>query len=493
MPTPRSNPASWVLLAAATVFMLFAGRATAATAPTSPTVDWTTAAPIASPPPLTNAAGAYDGDTSTLILFGGVDSVSHSLSSQTWIWSGSNWSQAKMSGGQPPARQWASMAFDPVLHGLILFGGETANGTLLNDTWAWTGASWYQIPTSTSPEPRAGAAMAFDRSGNLVLFGGTGYGAGSGNGSTTTLPPLGSPTTTLGDTWEWTANGWQPAPSQATPPPARAGASISYDGANRTTVLFGGSSTPSGASPAKLLGDTWIWDGAAWTGAQPAHAPTARAAAVTDYFPTLHVPLLLGGRGATGTLADAWAWSGSDWSQVKVVGSDPPRAGGAGGFDTRTGALTVFGGTGTNGATLGDTGLVSTGASGPTPTTTSTLATTTTTSRSSTTGSAATSTTTAPGRPARTPTVTRPSTPPPTGPAAITPVTTPDRTAGGASGQRDAPATRHHRKGISSAAQLSLVGLAILVPVASYVGLEGLGLLRRRRATGRATGPRSPS
>jgi hypothetical protein len=493
MPILRSNPASWVLLAAATMLSICAGRATAASAPTGPTVDWTTATPSASPPPLANAAAAYDDDTSTLVLFGGMNSLTHSLSDQTWIWNGSTWTEAKMSAGQPPARQWASMAFNPTLHELILFGGQSASGGLLDDTWAWNGVSWVQPTTGSSPPPRAGAALAFDRAGNLVLFGGTGYGPGGGTTSTTTLPPIGSPPATLSDTWEWTSGGWKPAPPQATPPPARAGAALSYDAANRTTVLFGGSSTASGARPAKLLGDTWIWNGAAWAGAAPAHAPSARTGAVSDYFPALHGPLVLGGQGATADLADAWAWSGSDWLQAQVVGADPARAGGAGGFDVRTASLTVFGGTGSNGSTLGDTGLATIGASGPASTTSTTKpATTTTTSRSTTPGKGVTTTSITPPsqHPRHTPTVTH-THPPPTNPTAVTSITTVDRTAGGPSGPVDVPPT--HRKGLSSAAKLSLVGLAVLIPVAAYGGMEGLAFWRRRRATTRASGPRSPS
>ena len=502
MPTSRSYPAPWALLAVAALLpvavLVFVdgGRAVAAGPPSGPTVDWTTATPSASPPPLTNAAAAYDPDSSTLVLFGGVDSLSHTLSDQTWIWNGSTWTEAKMGAGQPPARQWAAMAFDSALHELILFGGQAENGTLLNDTWAWNGVSWVEPETGISPEPRSGAALAYDRSGNLVLFGGTGYGPGGGSASTTTLPPIGSPTITRADTWEWTSGGWRQAPTQATPPPARAGAVISYDGTNHTTVLFGGSSTSSGANPAKLLGDTWIWNGSAWAATKPAHAPTARAGGAGDWFPTLRGMLIVGGQGANGNLGDAWVWSGSDWLQAKVVGADPARSWGAGGFDVRTAALTVFGGTGNGGSTLGDTGLLTEAPAGPVATTSTTKpSTTTSTSRSTTTGNTGSSSSVVPSsrHPSHTPTVTRAPNPLPPKPTAITSLTTIDRTAGGPSGQTDASSSGHHQKAPSSTATLSLVGLAVLIPVAAYAGMEGLGLWRRRRATSRATGPRSPS
>ncbi|HEY3955205.1 MAG TPA: hypothetical protein VGM53_17695 [Streptosporangiaceae bacterium] len=45
---------------------------------------------------------------------------------------------------------------------------------------------------------------------------------------------------------------------------------MAYDAATRTTVLFGGSTDRS------TFGDTWTWDGSAWTRQAPAIHPPAR-------------------------------------------------------------------------------------------------------------------------------------------------------------------------------------------------------------------------
>ena len=48
---------------------------------------------------------------------------------------------------------------------------------------------------------------------------------------------------------------------------------MAYDAADGTVVLFGGQGR-SGS-----LGDTWTWDGSAWTQAHPSTSPPALSAA----------------------------------------------------------------------------------------------------------------------------------------------------------------------------------------------------------------------
>ena len=78
------------------------------------------------------------------------------------------------------------MAYSPAIGELALFGGQ---GTAYDaDTWVWTGTTWSQLSTSTSPSVRGRAAMAYDpATSQMVLFGGY-------NG-----------TSYLADTWQWSA------------------------------------------------------------------------------------------------------------------------------------------------------------------------------------------------------------------------------------------------------------------------------------------------
>jgi hypothetical protein len=72
-------------------------------------------------------------------------------------------------------------------------------------------------------------------------------------------------------------------------PPARTGAAMAFDSANGTIVLFGGNGT------SRSLGDTWIWDGAAWTQAHPSTSPPALSGAQMTYDPVIHDLVLVGG------------------------------------------------------------------------------------------------------------------------------------------------------------------------------------------------------
>ncbi len=65
------------------------------------------------------------------------------------------------------------MVYDPATGQLVLFGGEGYGGDYLGDTWTWNGTTWTQQYPTTSPPARDGASMDYDPgTGQLVLFGG---------------------------------------------------------------------------------------------------------------------------------------------------------------------------------------------------------------------------------------------------------------------------------------------------------------------------------
>ena len=108
-------------------------------------------------------------------------------------------------------------------------------------------------------------------------------------------------------TLTWT----QQAP--AVHPPALIGASMAYDAATGTTVLFGGASR---LKPA--LADTWTWDGTTWTRQHPAVHPRARFAASMAYDAATGTVVLFGGNAGPGNLtplADTWTWDGTTWTR----------------------------------------------------------------------------------------------------------------------------------------------------------------------------------
>jgi len=357
---------------------LTASTASTTTPPTTTapalTLTWATVSPPTAPPPLAYASAVYDSDNKTVVLFGGTE-ADGALSNNTWVWNGSTWTDYPGSEIQaPPARELASMAFDPGLHQLILFGGQGVNGQVLGDTWAWNGVSWYQqnIPLlDQSPSPREGAAMAYDGAGDLVLFGGTGPTLIPPLSSTTTTtppttaPPTGSGTgsppgsgllgsmSVLGDTWLWTNNGWVTATVKG--PSARSGAAMAYDASANDAVLFGGESTPAGSASPSLLGDTWAWNGTSWSGLHPTGSLQVRDDAAMTSDGLTGGLILFGGSGPGGALQDTWLWNGTAWAAAQTTGAPSPRVGAAAAFDDNSHQLVLFGGVGPGGGILDDT------------------------------------------------------------------------------------------------------------------------------------------
>ena len=112
------------------------------------------------------------------MLFGG--ETTSGVSSDTWHWNGSSWSEVTPADpegdGKPSARDSHTMAWDKTRQKSVLFGGF--GYTVFNSTWAWDGTSWEYLEVAdpfgdTNPVPRSDARMAYDQNReSLVLTGG---------------------------------------------------------------------------------------------------------------------------------------------------------------------------------------------------------------------------------------------------------------------------------------------------------------------------------
>jgi len=91
----------------------------------------------------------------------------------TWVWSGSKWSRVSPA-TQVQALGGPGSAFDPDLGAVVVFGGFGVSvGFDVNDTWSWDGTNWTQLQTASAPSAREGVSMAYDPiHHHLVLFGG---------------------------------------------------------------------------------------------------------------------------------------------------------------------------------------------------------------------------------------------------------------------------------------------------------------------------------
>ena len=215
---------------------------------------WSMATPSTPPPPRSASAMAYDSARGQVVMFGGIvpGSATNRLG-DTWLWDGTNWTQANPS-PSPSARDGAAMVYDPVHGQTVLFGGIDNSGTPLNDTWVWNGTTWTNAtPASAanSPTARFSVGMAWDAgTSSVLLFGGL-Y---SGD---------------MADTWVWNGTIWTQRQPQNFPS-ARDSMGMAYDAALGEVVLFGG------IDNGTYLNDTWLWSGTNWTQYAPSASPSIR-------------------------------------------------------------------------------------------------------------------------------------------------------------------------------------------------------------------------
>src|ERR671922_2676 len=130
------------------------------------------------------------------------------------------------------------------------------------------------------------------------------------HGSAVLFGGIGSSGQELGDTWTCDGTNW--TQRTVTAPSARHGAQAAYLPSAGKVVLFGG------VSGSTYSNETWTWNGSAWTKLAPATSPAATPGPLERftfaYDAKLKVPLLQGGRDSANTyLSDFWAWDGTSW------------------------------------------------------------------------------------------------------------------------------------------------------------------------------------
>lgn len=135
-------------------------------------------------------------------------------------------------------------------------------------------ANFTQLSPANMPSPRAGAIGVSD--GALL------YNFGGKPG----------PGVELNDMWIFDGTTWlDVTPTTGALPPGRDWYGAAYDTARGRFVLFGGRSS----ALASNLGDTWEFDGVAWTQMTPVNAPTARRWNAMAYDAAAGVTILFGG------------------------------------------------------------------------------------------------------------------------------------------------------------------------------------------------------
>ncbi|MFN7973693.1 MAG: hypothetical protein U0166_15310 [Acidobacteriota bacterium] len=224
-------------------------------------------APPAALTPRSGTAMAYDAARGTIVMFGGSRPPGGSTLDETWEYDGT-WTQA-MPPGKPPSRAFAALAFDAARGRVVLCGG--CGAATYNDTWTFDGTTWADVTPGTNPPPRCSHGMAYDATRQVtVLFGGFGS------------------TQAFDDTWEWNGSQWTQGPAAPTSLTRRGGFSMAYDEARGVSVVTGG---VTGAG--FRLGETWAYNGTAWT--QESDLPQTRWRSAMAYDGRRDRMILFGG------------------------------------------------------------------------------------------------------------------------------------------------------------------------------------------------------
>jgi hypothetical protein len=121
-----------------------------------------------SPSVVSQSAMCFDRSTHKLLLYGGVStSIGGGVSSETWLWDGSIWTQwqpAHVPG--PRFNHLLSCGAKTVLFGGLVDLSPPAR--IASDTWLWDGADWQQVATTHTPSDCCGAAV-YDGNRQMIL------------------------------------------------------------------------------------------------------------------------------------------------------------------------------------------------------------------------------------------------------------------------------------------------------------------------------------
>jgi choice-of-anchor C domain-containing protein len=148
---------------------------------------WTELAPSTLPPAREDFSATYDPTSNVMTILGGVSQTA--VLGDVWTLAGANglagppvWTLLSPSGPTIPPRDTQTAVYDPGSNRMIVFGGQTSSGVLLNDVWVLQFANgqggtptWSQLgPFSPSPVPVSFPVSVYDPVSNrMTVFGGS--------------------------------------------------------------------------------------------------------------------------------------------------------------------------------------------------------------------------------------------------------------------------------------------------------------------------------
>ena len=136
---------------------------------------WAELEPQGSPPGRDFAALTYDSGADRVLLFGGFPPLSDETMADTWAYdyNSNTWTDLT-SDVSPAARGYTALAYDPMTDKTYLFAGQPYPDSV-NDTWAFEFGtqSWTELLPASAPPPRGTHGLAYNPvDHSIVMFGG---------------------------------------------------------------------------------------------------------------------------------------------------------------------------------------------------------------------------------------------------------------------------------------------------------------------------------
>jgi len=323
-------------------------------APRDPTIGqpyWTNLTGPAAPPRSTDLAMAYDAADRYVVVFGG-QSASATLLNDTWIFSNGTWTNITATAGTAPvARYDMAMTYDAADGYVLAFGGSSISpcspegSTLCNDTWSFLHGKWNRI-TAVAPYAYSGGGIEVERF-SMTYDSADGYVVAT-DGT---------------DTWRYSAGLWTSfCGTNCTnfiPAPGGFG-TVAYDSSDGY-VVYVGAALVADQIPSDLKESyTWKFSAGTWTNitASAGTPPPEREYESLVSDSATGGVLLFGGLSSNASgdfvyLNDTWTFAGGTWSQA-VSNPSPPGVWGAGIADDAAQSVIVLFGGDTAPGTLGN-------------------------------------------------------------------------------------------------------------------------------------------
>jgi hypothetical protein len=283
-----SKAAPWLAIAAMVLLVPGAvGGPTAhgqATAPSVGTLHaWVSITNHSGTPPAARQAYgmAYDPILGVTLLFGGNSAAGFALG-DTWEFVGGLWKNLNLTGSAAPPARWSEgLVYDPALGGIVMFGGQSGYisscgiACAFNDTWLFNGTGWHNLNLTVAPSPQAAPGLVYDSHDGYGLL---------------VSDPVGMPTYT--EEWRFVGATWVNDTATMKGALPNRGFVQADDAADGYVLMFGGSSGCNG------LGLTWMYRNGTFhnlTSRQTATPAAVDGSRAISYDPRVRGVVMTGG------------------------------------------------------------------------------------------------------------------------------------------------------------------------------------------------------